>query len=195
MHGQDSLVELAELLELATAHGHTQTLTAQIIQPSQGTPRDVARAAALAVYRLAANQGHARAQNNLGVLFQKGLGVEQDLNSALSLYQLSAAQGNVTAQVNLASLHFSRGQFHEAAECFRLASERGHAAATNLLGVLTDSGCGVPRDPARAMELFEEAARLGYPGACDTIAKRRLYLSSGSPPLHPELLEQQGQPP
>ena len=45
------------------------------------------------LYRLAADQGHAEAQFNLGVMYVKGTGVPQDYTEAARLLKLAAAQG------------------------------------------------------------------------------------------------------
>jgi len=55
----------------------------------QGVPQDYREA--LKWYRLAAEQGNAAAQNNLGTMYERGLGVPQDKVLAYALYNLSAA--------------------------------------------------------------------------------------------------------
>jgi TPR repeat protein len=68
-----------------------------------GLAKDDQEAARL--YKLAANQGYAQAQNNLGVFYRDGRGgVEKDQREAIRLFQLSAAQGNESAKRNLAQL-------------------------------------------------------------------------------------------
>jgi hypothetical protein len=52
-------------------------------------------------YRLAAEQGLAIAQNNLGYCFENGEGVAQDWVEAVRYYQLAAEQGDASAQFNL----------------------------------------------------------------------------------------------
>mgnify|MGYP001960971729 CR=1 FL=1 len=52
-------------------------------------------------FRFAAEQGNARAQYNLGVMYEKGKGVPQNHNTAVKWYRLSAEQGDVFAQHNL----------------------------------------------------------------------------------------------
>lgn len=52
-------------------------------------------------YEKAASQGHAEAQNNLGVMYYYGRGVEKDIKYAIELLGKSAAQGNKTAQQSL----------------------------------------------------------------------------------------------
>ena len=53
-------------------------------------------------YRQAAEQGNAYAQNNLGVCYYNGEGVEQSYDEAVRWYEKSALQNNVTAMRNLA---------------------------------------------------------------------------------------------
>ena len=56
-------------------------------------------------YRLAAEQGYADAQNNLGVMYRKGQGVPQDDKTAVKWYRLAAEQGNADAQYNLGLMY------------------------------------------------------------------------------------------
>jgi len=66
-------------------------------------------AAALRAFRPLAEQGQARAQFNLGVLYDDGRGVPQDHREAAKWFRLAAEQGNATAQNNL-GLMFERGE-------------------------------------------------------------------------------------
>ena len=52
-------------------------------------------------YRLAAEQGDAAAQNNLGWMYANGRGVSQDDGEAVKWYRLAAEQGDADAQNNL----------------------------------------------------------------------------------------------
>ena len=56
-------------------------------------------------YRLAAEQGNADAQNNLGVMYQYGDGVLQDYAEAVKWYRLAAEQGDAEAQNNLGVMY------------------------------------------------------------------------------------------
>ena len=60
-------------------------------------------------YRLAAEQGLAVAQNNLGVLHEKGEGVLQDHGEAVRWYRLAAEQGHAKAQFHL-GLAYHKGE-------------------------------------------------------------------------------------
>ena len=52
-------------------------------------------------YTLAAEQGNAVAQKNMGVLYNNGLGVPKDYRTAVKWYRLAAEQGNPHAQMQL----------------------------------------------------------------------------------------------
>jgi hypothetical protein len=96
-----------------------------------GVAKDYAEAVRL--YSLAAEQGHAAAQNNLGGMFGNGQGVARDYAEAARLYSLAAAQGNAYAQYYLGVV-FSKGHGvaqdrAEAIRWYRLAAAQGHADA------------------------------------------------------------------
>jgi TPR repeat protein len=99
--------------------------------------KDITRAHPWRLYRLAAAQGHAVAQNNLGIAFDKGRGVAQDYAEAVRLYRLAAAQGYAEAQFNLGNT-FENGEGvrknrAEAIRWYRLAAAQGNANATAAL--------------------------------------------------------------
>ncbi|WP_439830288.1 tetratricopeptide repeat protein, partial [Aeromonas veronii] len=62
-------------------------------------PQDDAQA--LAWYRKAAEQGHAKAQYNLGVMYGNGQGVPQDDAQAVVWFRKAAEQGLAEAQYEL----------------------------------------------------------------------------------------------
>ena len=62
-------------------------------------------AAALQSWLPLAEQGHAAAQFNVGVLYEKGLGVSQDYAQAARWYLKAAEQGDPDAQYNVALLY------------------------------------------------------------------------------------------
>src|SRR3981081_3424607 len=61
--------------------------------------------AAQLLWRPLAEQGIARAQNNLGVLYENGKGLPQDLNEALKWYRLAAEQNYGGAENNLGLIY------------------------------------------------------------------------------------------
>lgn len=56
-------------------------------------------------YRMAADQGHARAQNNLGSMYEDGRGVPQSDEEAAKWYLEAASQGLAGAQTNLGAMY------------------------------------------------------------------------------------------
>ena len=61
--------------------------------------KDYALAAQL--FRPLAEQGNAKAQYNLGLMYDKGQGVPQDAQEAVKWYRKAAERGFAKAQVNL----------------------------------------------------------------------------------------------
>ena len=106
-------------------------------------------------YRLAARQGNAAGQSNLGFMNAEGRGLAKNYVEALRLYRLAAGQGFAQAQTNLGAMYVDgRGvpkNDAEAAEWFRLAANQGFASAQARLGVLyeKESGPGEALDPER----------------------------------------------
>jgi TPR repeat protein len=68
-----------------------------------GVPQDYHEA--IKWYRLAAEQGRASGQFNLGVMYADGRGVPQDYTEAIKWYRLAAEQGNPRAQFNLGVMY------------------------------------------------------------------------------------------
>ena len=56
-------------------------------------------------FRLAADQGDASAQYNLGFMYADGRGVPQNYAEALKWYRLAADQGHASAQFNLGLMY------------------------------------------------------------------------------------------
>ena len=81
-----------------------------------------ARQEAVRWYRLAAEQGIARAQYNLGLKYAIGEGVPEDDVLAYMWYNLSAAQGNETARSNKEIIERSMTR-EQIAEAQRLSRE------------------------------------------------------------------------
>jgi S1-C subfamily serine protease len=121
-----------------------------------------------------ADAGDPRCQNDLGVMYERGLGIAKDIAEAIRLYRLAAAQGLADAQENLAAAYqFGRGVSKDdaqAANWYRLAAEQGAPSAQNNLAILYMMGRGLPRDPARALDLLRKAALRGHPSAIVNLA-------------------------
>ena len=116
-------------------------------------------------YRMAAEQGYAPAQNELGSCYYKGHGVAQDMEEAVKWFRMAAEQGYTPAQNELGSCYY-RGHgvaqdMEEAVKWFRMAAERGEVAAQNALGVCYERGNGVACDLSEAVKWYRMAAERG----------------------------------
>jgi TPR repeat protein len=81
-------------------------------------------------YRLAAEQGHAIAQHNLGGMYEFGKGVPQNYKIAEKWYRLSEEQGNANAR---------RNDHYEPRVC--LASPNGRCSQAQLCSASPNGRC------------------------------------------------------
>ena len=136
-------------------------------------------ATALREWRPLAQQGDARAQYNLGVLYRKGRGVPQDDVQARQWYEKAAAQGQAKAQYNLGTLYLNGSgvpkDYQQALRWFRMAADQGEALAQTKIGIMYDDGQGVPHDFVQAHKWYNLAATNGDKPAAelrDALAKQ-----------------------
>lgn len=124
---------------------------------------------ALRFWQTAAEKGDPQAMNNLGVLYDKGLGVEPDVGRALHWYAKSADAGHPSGMCNFGRmLEQGRGVPPDAAEAarwFDLAARRGQPEAQYNLGMLYEQGHGVQKDDAAAAAWYSRAAAANQPDA------------------------------
>ncbi len=120
---------------------------------------------ATALYRQAADAGHAMAQYRLGVLYINGQGVPQSDEKAAALFRKAADQGLGHAQYSLGVL-YQRGRGvpkskQQAAELFRVAADQNIPEAQYALAFLFFYGQGVPQSKEIAIMWLKKAAALG----------------------------------
>ena len=84
-------------------------------------------------YRLAAEQGNASAQVNLGAMYATGEGVLEDDAEAVRWYRMAAEQGHASAQYNLGLMYaFGQGVLEDSVLAhmwFNIAGVNGHEGA------------------------------------------------------------------
>lgn len=112
-----------------------------------------------------AEQGDARAQYLLGMLYATGDGVPQDYKEAAKWFHKAAEQGDVSAQSLLGTM-YAHGNgvpqdYKEAVKWHRKAAEQGYARAQYFLGDLYATGKGVPQDDVMAYAWFNLATAQG----------------------------------
>ena len=108
------------------------------------SPRTMAEA--VRWFRMAAEQGDARGQANLGNMYANGEGVLIDEAEAVRWFRLAAEQGHAGSQLNLGVM-YAKGQGvlkdeAGAARWLRLAAEQGEAIARYNLGIMYAIGEG-----------------------------------------------------
>ena len=129
-------------------------------------------ATALREWTPLAEQGYARAQYFLGLMYDNGEGVPQDKKTAVKWYTLAAEQGNAEAQ-SLLGIYYTKGSEvigvleddKTAVKWFTLAAEQGHAGAQYMLGINYREGIGVIQNYLYSHMWLNIAASNGAIGA------------------------------
>jgi TPR repeat protein len=102
-------------------------------------------------YKKAAEAGHAKAQNNLGYLYESGEGLAQDSAESLIWYTKAAEQGVVEAQHNLGFMYETGlGVQADAVKAFRWytkAAEQNFAVSQHNLAEFV----GITSRPSKGM--------------------------------------------
>ncbi len=117
-------------------------------------------------YRKAAEGGHAKAQNNLGVCYVEGKGVAKDACEAVKWFTKSAEQGYVQGQASLGVCYFKGDgvaqNYSEAARWWQKAAQQGDKNVQFSLAALYTKGLGVLKDDAEAAKWYRKAAESGH---------------------------------
>jgi hypothetical protein len=123
----------------------------------------------LELHRLAAAQGHAQAQQALGISYAQGIGVETDEKAAVLWFRRAAEQGYPLAQYNVGvSFYHGRGvtqSYDETVRWLRLAAAQGEPDGLCNLATCYVNGQGVPQDDYEALRLYKRAAAEGHADA------------------------------
>ncbi len=117
------------------------------------------------LWRSLADQGHARAQYNLGKLYFLGRGVPLDNAQCRKWWLKAADQGHVLAQFNLGNMYYLGNgvpkNITEAVKWYRRAAGLGYVRAQFNLGLMYRLGDGVPQDDIQAYKWWSLAAAQG----------------------------------
>ena len=107
------------------------------------------------------------ASHALGLLYERGLGVDQDLRRAVEWYRKAAQSGHAAAQFNLGRL-YALGQgvvrdLTQAARWWLRAADQGNPHALHNLGLMFYAGEGVRQDFDDAAVWLRRAAAHNFP--------------------------------
>jgi hypothetical protein len=111
-----------------------------------------------------AQQGNARAQYALGVMYYNGQGMPQDYMQAAEWFRKAAEQGDIISQYSLGVM-YDNGQgvpqhYLQAAAWYRKAAEQRYADAQTNLGVMYAFGQGVYQNNVIAYALYNLSASI-----------------------------------
>ncbi len=126
---------------------------------------------AVELFRKACEAGNQWGCVWLGTMCAEGRGVPKDLARAVELFR-SACDGGAADGCTSLGLAFAEGKGvakkeSRAAELYTLGCDAGDASGCGLLGVMYEFGRGgLPKDKARALELYRGACADGHTGSC-----------------------------
>jgi TPR repeat protein len=113
-----------------------------------------------------AEQENVKAQQYLGLLYSKGLGVKKNYKEAMKWFRKGAEQGYDLAQAGLGRM-YEIGQgvsqdYSEAFKWYRKSAEQGNFKTQYNLGVMYASGKGIQQDNQQAMKWLKLSAEQGF---------------------------------
>ena len=157
-HAKDNILELANEEDV-----FAQASAAWGYREGYGTAVD--HVGAVKWFRKAAEQGFARAQYDLGLMYEFGRGVERSYEKAVEWVLKAADQGLAVAQYNLGVMYELGDGVEEsyvkAAEWYLKAADQGLAVAQYNLGDMYRDGRGVEESFEKAAEWVQKAADQG----------------------------------
>jgi TPR repeat protein len=182
------------LLALAAqSHTKAQNSLGLIYDNGRGVPQDFAEA--LKWYRIAAEQGDTQAQTNLGFMYANGRGVPRDDAEAVKWYRKAAEQGDTLAQARLSAIvlavptnagpfedglrAYVKGNYAVALKFWQPLAEQGDAQAQHNVGLMYESGQGVPRNYVQAYIWFDLARDGAIPGAHTNLVEVAKHMTPG----------------
>gem|GEM_PF-5109316 len=152
-------------LRKKVADGDTEAMHAlgQAYSNGEGLPQDFA--AAMKLYRQAADRGLPAGWFSLGMVHELGQGVAANPEEAFKFYLKAAERGFAAAQFNVGNM-YANGvgvpqNLLEAAVWFRQAAEAGVPEAQFNLGLAYELGRGLRQDEGLALRWYRRSATKG----------------------------------
>src|SRR5262245_32543956 len=130
---------------------------------------------AMRYYLAAADRGHAGAMNDLGGVFEYGVGVPKNMVTALMWYERSAGLGHAGAMAHIG--HLSEDglevpqDFANARHWYEKAAALGNATSMNNLANLLRYGRGAVLNLPAAANWYLKAAQLGVASAMNSLGE------------------------
>ncbi len=119
--------------------------------------------------------GHMNAHYFLGLHYESGYAIPQDMSQAVEHYKLAASAEYPLAQAYLGSLYAIgdgvKKDEKRAVYWFEKAAANDYPHAQYLLGKMYKNGTGVPQDTTKARKLLQSASEQGILAADADLAK------------------------
>ena len=175
-HKKD-LPTAVQWLEKAASSGYADALYGLGVcaDRGHGMPKDETKA--LAYFSQAAEKGHPASLYILGKVYDLGYGGQtKDARKALDYFIKAANAGHSDSQYLLARQMLRKGGLlkynpNKALALFSRAAASGHADALCYMGICHETGQGTPRNAAKAVEAWKQAAELGSGQAACYLAR------------------------
>ena len=137
------------------------------------------------ILRDLAKENDAFAMQQIGIMYERGLGVKADLATALSWFEQSSPLGLVMAMVDAGKLYGNEElPFSDARKAYLWylrGAGMGYHEAELHLGDCYYVGFGVEEDPEKAEICFQRAADHGNHEACDALGTMYVLGDSAEP--------------
>lgn len=123
-------------------------------------------AEAAVYFQMAAEKNIPQAEHHLAIMYEYGMGVDEDFLKAEEYYQRAAQQGFTEAMYHL-GLMYAHGRptinqdYKRAYPLFQAAAQNGHAPSTYTVGIFKTYGYGMEPNYQQAINWFERAALMG----------------------------------
>ena len=120
-------------------------------------------------FKQSANQGYTKAQYQLCVCYDEGIGVRRNIAEAARWCEMAAYGGYARAQSEIGYCYeYGHGVLRntrEAVRWYRIAAEQGNIEAKNNLAYCYQKGRGVSKNVEEAIRLYTEASEAGHASA------------------------------
>ena len=127
-------------------------------------------------------KGNKLAQYKLGILYEKGKGINQDSEKTLSWWKLAAENGHARSQYHFGVMHYqgkgTSQNFKKAAKWIMKSAEQGDKFAHSTLGFLYMGGHGVKQSLIYSYIWLEIASRNGSKLAKQSLKDIKLKMNA-----------------
>lgn len=134
-----------------------------------GTDAESDPVKAFECFKQSANQGYTKAQYQLCVCYDEGIGVRKNIAEAARWCEMAAYGGYDKAQSEIGYCYeYGHGVLRntrEAVRWYRIAAEQGNIEAKNNLAFCYQKGRGVNKNVSEAIRLYKEASDAGHASA------------------------------